>query len=321
MLLVLYSHLVFKMLGCESYSNDVFLTFRMPLFFFISGYLAWSANFSIDIFNKKVNNRIFKQLVPTVLLAVLYCYTVKYGFRYMARDPLKHGYWFTYCLFQVFVVFALISTALHYARAKKRTQILVWLLMTILPLVATFLLNQYCPRIAKNLPYRWLSIEHSLLYAPYFFIGVLCRCCNDIFYKIIDKVLIIIVSAIAFGLVYAFAGQLHFVLAVLGILLIYGTFHYFRNFFSSKTRVGILLMFIGQKTLPVYLYHYFLLVAVAKVPYIQRLSSIVNVPVIEQAVFFLLSALLALACIYIDRLLRYIPYFHVVVFGERHVNK
>lgn len=52
-ILVVFSHVSLFLLGSNCPSNDVFLLFRMPLFFFISGYMAYSANFTSSLMKKE----------------------------------------------------------------------------------------------------------------------------------------------------------------------------------------------------------------------------------------------------------------------------
>lgn len=66
MLLVIYSHIC----GVNSNYNSVFITTRMPLFFFISGFFMYSVEYNFSLVLRRLKNRILKQLFPTIVFFV-----------------------------------------------------------------------------------------------------------------------------------------------------------------------------------------------------------------------------------------------------------
>ena len=104
MILVVYSHICRDCFGYWTMGwNDVFFLFRLPCFFFISGWLfeqvgrQWN---SVSIRNT-VKHKFMVQIVPTVIFLLL-----------LAPPPLffsklgatKGGYWFTFALFEFFLL-------------------------------------------------------------------------------------------------------------------------------------------------------------------------------------------------------------------------
>lgn len=79
MILVVYGHVVIFLLEksahLSSNVNEIFVLFTMPLFFFISVFFAYSANYDWKLFNRRSFNRIVKQL---------------YHYRYIVDNLLLH---------------------------------------------------------------------------------------------------------------------------------------------------------------------------------------------------------------------------------------
>ena len=90
---------------------SVCLLFRMPLFFFISGFLAYKASFSwnardtTDLIAKKLR----VQIVPTVVfMTAEIALTAKVFWDKMGTawaSPTKGGYWFTMVLLEMFLIY------------------------------------------------------------------------------------------------------------------------------------------------------------------------------------------------------------------------
>ena len=100
MLLVIYSHIC--LLGIHStpprlsYINNIFLIFRMPLFFFISGFFVYSSTYTSGLLKQRSKNRLLRQLYPTLLIGAIFCtFFYDANFIGMWYNQNKGGYWFT----------------------------------------------------------------------------------------------------------------------------------------------------------------------------------------------------------------------------------
>ena len=100
MILVVYSHVCNYCLGDKWMGwNDVFFLFRLPCFFFISGWLFEQVGRQWDRVSimSTIQHKFMVQIVPTVIFLLL-----------LAPPPLfisklgatKGGYWFTFALFE-----------------------------------------------------------------------------------------------------------------------------------------------------------------------------------------------------------------------------
>ena len=115
MILVVFSHICVYGYGKEAVDNmvsfkNVFISFHMPLFFFISGWVLhkaeriWNWNFIKGFLTSKF----LMLMVPTVVFFLLYVLIFKDA-RITAEDlnVAKDGYWFTLALFEFFLLYSL----------------------------------------------------------------------------------------------------------------------------------------------------------------------------------------------------------------------
>ena len=110
MILVVFAHVETFMLQIDpgrTILSSLFLSFRMPLFFFISGYISYKKE---NIWNKKfyISSILRKgriQLVPTLFFGVLYTYLFSIGniYGFLCNNN-KYGYWFTLSLLGMFAI-------------------------------------------------------------------------------------------------------------------------------------------------------------------------------------------------------------------------
>ena len=85
---------------------------RMPLFFFVSGFLAYKADFSWTVPNAlRLTWKKFKvQVIPTLVFMIIFViFKMKGdfldGLTRLLVSPTKGGYWFTWVLLQMFIIY------------------------------------------------------------------------------------------------------------------------------------------------------------------------------------------------------------------------
>ena len=112
MILIVMTHVAgFSYGGISGFSwSSFFVTFRLPLFFFISGFLmykegrVWSANTTFDYLKQKAK----VQLIPFIAFFSLFIYINKVDFWPQLCSDLKYGYWFTFALFEYFAIYCIV---------------------------------------------------------------------------------------------------------------------------------------------------------------------------------------------------------------------
>ena len=124
MILVVFAHVeAYGIFGMQytSFLGTIFQLFRMPLFFFISGYIAYkSYPPSKDLVLKKLR----VQIIPATIFALIYCHFNISGF---IHDAAKAGYWFTYVLLEMLLMYYCIQY-ISYKIKKINPMFLTWVL-------------------------------------------------------------------------------------------------------------------------------------------------------------------------------------------------
>ena len=155
MLLVVYSHV--EVLGMDipahiSGLNSLVTLFRMPLFFFISGFVAYRINDTWDFksYNAKMLKKLRVQIIPMIFFGIIYTTTL-YALNnnlspsesivvFFNHDK-KLGYWFTEALLLMFIIYYSISFLLRKRKLITRQIVLVAIAFLLLKLQKYTLTN------------------------------------------------------------------------------------------------------------------------------------------------------------------------------------
>lgn len=119
MLLVVFSHVElfgFKLPPTESTLNTLFIQFRMPLFFFVSGFLAYNAGKIWDgrAWFAAIRKKLLVQIVPTLVFGLSFTYLVTpHNISTFLADSSKLGYWFTISLLGMFITYYTVNYLAH----------------------------------------------------------------------------------------------------------------------------------------------------------------------------------------------------------------
>ncbi|MBQ2536154.1 MAG: acyltransferase family protein, partial [Bacteroidaceae bacterium] len=99
-----------------SASLPFLVLFRMPLFFFVSGFLAYKASWlwTPQSFATLTWKKIKVQVLPTLVFLGIFLvlrtnYPFDEGFMRAMQTPTKFGYWFTWVLLQMFLIYYLVA--------------------------------------------------------------------------------------------------------------------------------------------------------------------------------------------------------------------
>ena len=232
------------------YSN-FFILFRMPLFFFISGFILskkyiWNLSNSIKFLSKKF----LVQIIPSAIFLSIYMFVFSINTIDGAR---LNGYWFAIALFEYFLIYVLFNLFI-------KNEIIC---NTTLLISAIFIyLTCYGSRHLLN-PFIYKYVVINLEFFVFFIIGTITK-------KHFEKVKFIFDNNIIMAFVIAFMliGSIFFLKGyfarfetrlALSILGIFSTFYFFmkNDNYMDKNRIGKALRFIGRRTLDIYLLHYF----------------------------------------------------------------
>lgn len=251
--------------------HKILILVRMPMFFFISGYIGYKAYdyWTRDNYVARLKKKAFVQLVPASIFFVL-------GAMLFGQDPVAlfahtgfGKYWFTYVLFYMFCIYFTMSYA--FRRLQASAQWLSIALLALSMLMWLFYVRSSLHHLSNAI---WSTLFANRLchYFVFFVAGMHCRKHQRTFHRIVSHPLgICSITAgfagcivIIFGLLMTTRVNAYFNYAIqqlitclLGIIVVYAIFYGLRNVLDNGSRVSNALAFAGRRTLDVYLLHYF----------------------------------------------------------------
>lgn len=242
------------------------MKFRMPLFFFISGYFAYNFNYTSKLLKQRTLNRINRQLFTTIIFWISYCILfVCSDLESFIRLPFvsdKNGYWFTFVSVEFFFMFAPILWLFCKYKFSRQRQTLILLLLVVM-FAVVYGISRYFPSVYHK--GALFSIYHVLKYGIYFIIGMLYKLNESRIKQAVTNIysclfyLTLSIAILFFNPIHSFI--INEVL-VAGLLIAF-IFSAASNIYKSKTvnnsYFTTFMVYIGQMTLEIYLLHYFVI--------------------------------------------------------------
>lgn len=272
MFFVVYYHIQVFALGLtldESILGNILVSFRMPTFFFISGFIAykgwekWNAKFYIS----RLKNKARVQLIPTIVFFSLH--VIIFGSGNPITSYISNGlggFWFTLVLFEFFLVYFTISLIDRYFKGKFLNVISI--LIGIGGVITIILYHSN-----SNL-WNMLCITPFLRYIQFFIVGVLCRKYQTKLFRLMEKdwfitvnLILFILSAllicttdnikIEYGVFGNFINDI--LIRYTGMFIVIICFYKGRDFFNKDTFTTRWLCLVGRRSLDIYMIHNFLM--------------------------------------------------------------
>lgn len=321
MILVVFSHISQPDI---SPLNKLFITFRMPLFFFVSGYITYKANEMWNLTNvaSKIIKKVKIQLIPTIIFGVIYTYAAQNSdLTSFIQHPYKFGYWFTLVLLEIFIIyylFYLIFNKLHPNIRGGAFYIFSFLLMAI----------NAIDDIRQEKIFDIFCLSHLFAYIQFFALGTLARQHQAQTDKLINNKYIIFTVYILFIATYIIIHTaiptnamfdkgldiLKVGVRYLGLIIVYAFFRKYQSSFSKNTIVGNSLQYIGKHTLDIYLLHYFFIPNLS--PFRNYIFSSPNI--VFELFFGVGVALMVIAvCLLVSKVLRTSDLLAHYLFGAK----
>ena len=328
MILVVYSHVCNYCLGDKWMGwNDVFFLFRLPCFFFISGWLFEQVGRQWDRASIKstIQHKFMVQIVPTVIFLLL-----------LAPPPLffsklgatKGGYWFTFAFFEFFLI------CIFSERFLKKYHGMLALFISI----AAFCYDvNYARFESSSLNYHFslFTIHYSLSdvlgflsfmtwrYYLFFYIGTWVKRHFDDFIQWTDKPVVIIAVVVGFALFAWYPHSENSIVAYLifavgglwGLIMVFKFFQSFSRYFIKDIWLGRNLQYVGTRTLDIYLLHYFLLPR-----FLMKYSGMLHAydnQWLEFVVAMTLSLIVVMGCLLVSYVIRLSPFLEHYLFGVK----
>jgi len=272
MFLVVLAHVMLAA-GCgdnHTVLSTILITFRMPLFFFISGYFAcreagfWTKRRVADTLRRKV----CAQIIGMVVFLSVYCYCM--NLKLFSADGWGFGgYWFTVSLFQMFLVY-LVSCFVFRCKSVVAVLILSVVLFSL----------QFAFRIVPDTPVcNYLFVSNTVTYLPAFALGLAARAFRPQFVRLIaDKWFItisIVLFVVASMLIYdrglhtrypaLYLVNRKVLVRLAGLAAVVSLFYSLRGSLGGDAPYARWLRYAGTRTLDIYYLHYFFIPALPQV--------------------------------------------------------
>lgn len=325
-LLVVFSHVTnayVKMpITNASFSGVYYMMtmFRMPLFFFVSGFFAFrmAEKWTWPTVRRVMTKKFQAQIVGLSVFCFLFGACMK-GWRFQFIWT-SNPYWFTISLFEMFVVYLAAALTVRRTRSNAALYILLALSFTA-PFVFNFLTD------GVKLP-KWvvgLQTWHTLNYWPYFMTGIFARRFEAFMWRATDNQYFKALMIVGFFSLVLFYGCRHryslewdFVMTAMrftGLMTVLIAFRSYRAWFDKGTPVSNCMSFVGSRTLDIYYLHYFF------IPDLGFMKGWMsqgpgNHIVVMLTVGLVISAIVIVLCLLISAILRSSPFLASWLFGQ-----
>lgn len=348
MILVVAYHVAQMSFGINektSTSLPFLVLFRMPLFFFVSGFLAYKADFlwnwtnALSLTWKKVKIQVLPTLVFLCVFIILRKTQFWNTFEYAMKSPTKCGYWFTWVLLHMFIIYYLacmLQRWLNVKWSKRNCQLstvncpfphaVIWLLWFISIFVYATL---YLPKTFtyhQDLFFRYSSLIKTMNFLQFFLFGNLVHRYWDKVQKLADSSwffpMLTIVAFVSCADLFRWHNlqfewtNLPRTVAMYSLLtMVVIFFRYYQSWFTQERPIGRSLQYIGVRTLDIYLLHYILL---PKMPEVGTWFNATRPNFVLEIICTFAVAITVIAfCLLISQLLRISPLFRQHLFGRK----
>ena len=273
MTLVVFAHVLSSTFDIrETFLSELFITFRMPMFFFISGFIAYKA---VELWTGKLYysmllKKLKVQIIPATVFYCLYCF-------YLGHNPIWHflsngflGYWFTFTLLGMFLIYFTASWLAHIAKCNW-LQDTILIIASLLGLLIVVYIKKYHPDL--DILLKHYCIKYLCVYMQFFTLGVLVRKYFDTVQRWLRGNILITLSLIVFvaclyltfhpkcvAVVPYVIHEINLTLLVRysSLIIVFAFFFKNSSFFDREdNKLVKIMLYIGKRTLDIYLIHFF----------------------------------------------------------------
>lgn len=324
-LLVVFSHVTNAYLKTpitnQSFAGIYYMMtmFRMPLFFFVSGFFAFrmAEKWTWPTVRRVMTKKFQAQIVGLAVFCFLYGVCIRgWKFYFIWKS---NPYWFTISLFEMFVVYLAVALIVR----KTRSNIPLYILLFV-SVVAPFVYNYFTEGIKLPKVVEGFQVWHTLNYWPYFMLGIFARRFEEFTWKTIDNqyfkafVIVSFFSLVIFyGCNHRYSLEWNFIMTAMrftGLMTVLATFRAYRDWFDKGNRVSKVMSFVGSRTLDIYYLHYFF------IPNLSFMKGFLssgpgNSVLAMLTIGLAISSLVIALCLVVSAILRSSPFLASWLFG------
>lgn len=327
MILVVFGH-VLLMMGFPTDSTilgAVLMTFRMPLFFFVSGFFAFRP---LDKWSSQLARSILKRKIQAQIICTLVFYSIfqlsHYESPLLFLDEGFSWFWFTIVLFQMFIIYMILAIVERLVKSKSIVSVglIVISILSFTLYVKSIGMNN---RIGNMLSWYYLTE-----YFQFFTVGVLAKKYYDIFVSCLEsnkiRTIIIICYVIFLFVAYGFNrsfqnynSAIYNMISMVfvryaGLFTIFILFFNNQSYFASDDRTCRWLRFVGTRTLDIYMLHVFFL---PNLTFLKSFLSANGMLLMQLTVGIIIAVLDVAVCLFISSILRSSSTLSQWLFGEK----
>lgn len=323
MFLVVVIHVMLNigMEGSSTVFGNFICSFRLPLFFFVSGFFSWRP---LDKWTRATTKRVTTQKFRAqIICAILFYALLSYSRGTNLFGWLNNGfgaYWFTGVLFLMYIAY-LISVAI--SRLCRRDYSLV--IMTIFALFGIILIATH--NYPNNRLWTIINGTNLCLFLQYYVAGMFYRKYKNQIGAFLNRDIVKALLMVGFIVIFCL-GYLDYVIqrpmlnlilsseviTYVGVFMIVSLFDGAKDYFQKNNVVSNTLCKIGQRSLDVYMMHYFFLPSLLFLgPWLSTGNTVLFQIVISATISLAVIGI----CLLLSNCLRQSHFLAVWLFGVR----
>lgn len=326
-ILVVLGHVLLRMgLGDDNtVLSSLLITFRMPLFFFVSGFFSFR---SIRWWTPSHIKNILRRKFTAQILAAIIFFAI---YRYVTTSHVDFAkglqeYWFTIALFQMYLIYVVVSLACRRFGAGTTIIVLAAVACLLLPGKTMLPVNTFVIT---------LDWHKTFYYLQFFVLGVAAAQYRRQFYALLASnafATTVIICAVAFLLIWRamidviprYYDYIWYKLVkdeamrYLGLAVVVIMFYGMADYWNRDTRLTRFMNYTGRRTLDIYYIHYFFL---PKLLFMKRILLPDNRFVLQLLVAGIITAMVVMMSLMVSAILRRSPLLRTFLFGLRPERK
>lgn len=314
--------------GSNTFSYRIIVeSFFMPLFFFISGFVLYKTDriwTVIDTWKFLVGKVSFLLVAPLIFMLALS--QVKGNtFIEILFSNMKGGYWFTFSLFEYYVIYAVSRQLGFYMKFKNLVEDVFLLIIGFTIYLCTIWTLMEKLHMMDGIG-GLLNIP-NLHYYIFLVIGTLAKKHIIKLERLLDSkyftallIAVFIVCHLVPSLANISSTVYSLVSSLSGVLLVFAFFRYYRMKFemNDSNNIGFIerqFIFVGRRTLDIYFIHYFLIFS--NLEAVLPNMAVINSPFIEFLMSLSISLIIVAISLLFSSVLRINPWLAWILFGKK----